>query len=120
LPVDVNDLEKDKDIWPPSTLKNWHEEIGPGTKWLWSDIIEIYTRCRLTMLVDRLIAIAGIAKEDQPVLDVVYLAGLWRKDLPHSLLWSLVNTSGNVKKSDTYRCKSSLHPPSLRMRTNQD
>ena len=104
LPGGLNDFADHNDAWLPITLKNWRDI---GQLWDWGDAIQIYSNCRLTNLEDRLIAIAGIAKEVQPYLKDEYLAGLWKKDLPHNLLWSLVNVSDRaVEKPMTYRCKS--------------
>ena len=57
----------------PLTFKNWHEETD-GTKF-WNEVVQSYGRCSITKPDDRLIAIAGVAKSLQPLLDDEYLAG---------------------------------------------
>lgn len=53
----------------------------------WPRIVAHYMACGLTKEVDRLVAIAGIAKRLRPVVKDQYVAGLWTKSLPTSLLW---------------------------------
>ena len=53
----------------------------------WSAIVSRYSVTSLTKGEDKLVAISGIAKRMQSLLDDEYLAGLWRKDLPCQLLW---------------------------------
>ena len=53
----------------------------------WSSIVSRYSVTGLTKGEDKLVAISGIAKRMQSLLDDEYLAGLWRKDLPCQLLW---------------------------------
>ena len=50
------------------------------------ELISLYTAASLTEAEDKLVAISGIAQRMQRILDDEYLAGLWRKDLPHQLL----------------------------------
>lgn len=57
---------------------------------LWYDLVSIYSRGALAKNRDKLIAISGITKElysHVRILSLTYLAGLWRQDLPYSLLW---------------------------------
>lgn len=70
----------------------------------WCSLVEIYGRCSITKPEDRLIAIAGVAKSWQPLLDDMYLAGLWTKDLPWNLVWSLANVEGDLTVPTSYRC----------------
>ena len=53
----------------------------------WNDIVQVYTKCSLTMSKDKLVAISGIVKCLQPSFKIDYLAGLWRDDLLEQLLW---------------------------------
>ncbi|KAF2436003.1 HET-domain-containing protein, partial [Tothia fuscella] len=55
---------------------------------IWHRVIEQYTRRELTYPNDRLAAIAGLANAFANHNDDEYLAGLWRRDLPHGLLWA--------------------------------
>lgn len=55
----------------------------------WGRFLVEYTSRTLTQLSDRLIAISGIASlfSHYREADDVYLAGLWKNDLPAALLW---------------------------------
>ena len=56
---------------------------------LWYEIVAKYSGTNLTKGEDKLVAISGIAKRIQGLLDDEYLAGLWRKNLPFQLLWTV-------------------------------
>ena len=53
----------------------------------WSNLVQYYTRCNLTMSKDKLVAISGIVKRLQPLFKTDYLAGLWKENLLQQLLW---------------------------------
>ncbi len=55
----------------------------------WNDLVEGYSLLQLTYEEDKLVALSGIASQVQSYRDPddEYLAGLWRKSLPFSLLW---------------------------------
>ena len=55
----------------------------------WDSMLMQYSVTSLTKEEDKLIAISGIAKRMQGLLNDDYLAGLWRKDLPIQLLWTV-------------------------------
>lgn len=55
----------------------------------WDGIVDIYTRSSLTRQEDKLIALSGVAKEMSFLLNDQYLAGLWKRNLPYQLLWSV-------------------------------
>ncbi|KAF2806746.1 HET-domain-containing protein, partial [Mytilinidion resinicola] len=54
----------------------------------WRHSVQNYSKCSLTYPRDKLIAISGVAKEMSKVINDQYLAGLWRSQLPTTLLWS--------------------------------
>jgi hypothetical protein len=66
----------------------------PLGHWAW--IVETFTRGALTVLSDKLVALAGIATEVQRLLKDDYLAGLWRRSLLDEMLWV-------VKDDDSFR-----------------
>ena len=78
----------------------------------WTSIVNGYSVTSLTKEEDKLVAISGIAKRMQSLLDDVYLAGLWRKDLPFQLLWSVDDISDTAatrvraKRPRPYRAPS--------------
>lgn len=57
----------------------------------WRSLIEIYSNRLLTFPTDKLPAISGAAAHLYERLHCPYLAGHWYDDLPHSLVWSLVD-----------------------------
>lgn len=69
----------------------------------WKELIREYSLCQLTEPRDKLVAISAIAKE----LNTLggwgdYLAGLWRSDILHDLLWvSTAESKGSGTKAGT-------------------
>lgn len=53
----------------------------------WSGVVKDYMACQLTKPSDRLVAIAGVARELGPILEDRYAVGLWAQSLPWSLNW---------------------------------
>lgn len=78
-------------------LKYWKEDYPMGSdpeflhRSTWISIVSRYSVTGLTKGEDKLVAISGIAKRMQSLLDDEYLAGLWRKDLPCQLLWTVID-----------------------------
>ena len=78
----------------------------------WHRLVERYSAGGLTKSKDKLIAIAGLAKELQPYLrvpDTDYLAGIWRADLIPGLLWTAPvdnRPSSRKIRSDYYQALS--------------
>jgi hypothetical protein len=70
---------------------------------LWHDMLNIYTRCGLTLESDRLIAISGLARLLQPLIPGRYLAGHWEENLIEQLLWK---ARGAGSRSGTYLAPS--------------
>lgn len=56
---------------------------------LWKRVVETYSKTKLTVSRDKLIALSGIAKwfRNQHLRDVDYVAGLWGRYLESQLLW---------------------------------
>jgi len=100
---------------PPSREKQQSQKMSyalittaaEGYSNLWFDIAEAYSTLALTKAEDRVIALAGVAKEFRGALEAVkpnprqsgpsseaiqkqglaYLSGIWLRDIHHSLLW---------------------------------
>ena len=53
----------------------------------WRLLVHLYSRLRLTKAKDTLIALSGLAKTVREAMEDEYLAGIWRDDLAHGLLW---------------------------------
>ncbi|OJD40376.1 heterokaryon incompatibility protein [Diplodia corticola] len=52
------------------------------------ELVENYSKRRLTYEADKLPALSGVAREMQTMMQDEYLAGLWRKDIVEGLCWS--------------------------------
>lgn len=53
----------------------------------WLSITEWYSRCKLTVASDKLIAISSVAKIMGEILNDTYHAGLWKRNFVHGMLW---------------------------------
>ena len=53
----------------------------------WWRLIEIYTRCKLTMASDKLVAMSGVVQRIQQSTGLKYLAGVWSEILPLNFCW---------------------------------
>ncbi|KAK9793099.1 putative Heterokaryon incompatibility domain-containing protein [Seiridium cardinale] len=67
----------------------------------WVSIVELYSACSLSFSRDKLVAISGLASLISPDMDCQYLAGLWRKDLDHQLLWKVKDAKHEADSEDT-------------------
>ncbi|KAK7976530.1 hypothetical protein PG989_014993 [Apiospora arundinis] len=56
---------------------------------LWSEIVHQFSKGQLTFAEDKLVAVSGLASRMHKHIRSDYLAGLWRKHLPHQLLWTV-------------------------------
>lgn len=65
-----------------------HDESLQSALRSWYKVLADYTNRSLTFPSDKLVAISGIASVVGRFLNDEYFAGLWRKSLPQSLLWS--------------------------------
>jgi hypothetical protein len=78
----------------------------------WYNVLADYTNRNLTFPSDKLVAISGIANVVGCFMRDDYFAGLWRKSLPQSLLWSpydeedLPNPGYTATPSTQYRAPS--------------
>jgi hypothetical protein len=55
----------------------------------WYRLVRAYTHRKLTNPTDRILAVSGLAKEYDAVLQDEYVAGLWRRTLLKELLWDV-------------------------------
>ncbi|KAK1984879.1 heterokaryon incompatibility protein [Colletotrichum cereale] len=61
--------------------------------WMWQSTVEHYTRRKLTVATDRLVALSGVARVAQAALRTRYVAGhWWDSDFLCSLCWAPVRT----------------------------
>jgi hypothetical protein len=54
---------------------------------LWQDMVSLYSKRKLTVQTDRLVALAGAANQAAKIFDDTFIAGLWMKQLWRDLLW---------------------------------
>jgi hypothetical protein len=67
----------------------------------WFEVVEEFSKLRLTRESDRLPALMGVATIFQASLKCGYLAGLWEKDIARGLLWDITryeNASTQVRR----------------------
>lgn len=71
--------------------------------WLnfWDAMVDAYTGTSFTRSGDRLIALSGIAKLAAVRMDDTYVAGMWRRILEQSLMWSIA--SPRATRPEDYR-----------------
>jgi hypothetical protein len=74
---------KTRKIWPSLSVP---EDPGWALR-LWHETVEVYSKCSLTMPGDKFIAISGVVKILQSVIDQKYLAGLWDNHVIPGLMW---------------------------------
>ena len=58
---------------------------------LWNKIVTLYTAGDLTVASNKLVALSGLAKKMQIMLQDEYLAGLWKGTLASDLLWMVIS-----------------------------
>lgn len=99
-PWDSNSNFKQEMIILPQADMIYNQKLVWHTKW--RDIVELYSRARLTKPGDKLIAISGIAKyftSKLLVVDDMYMAGIWRRDLHTQLLWLTLTRKAGLAES---------------------
>ncbi|KAJ8058873.1 hypothetical protein OCU04_011857 [Sclerotinia nivalis] len=84
--------------------KDWKSGLQVFEHKFWHDTLRRYLSCSLTYPSDRLVAIGAIAREYQKQLNDVYLAGLWRSQLPECLLWAFNKGPSFPTRAKPYRC----------------
>ncbi|KAK1711538.1 heterokaryon incompatibility protein [Colletotrichum acutatum] len=71
----------------------------------WCNIVNAYTRAKLTFPVDKLIALSAVAKTVRELLQDSYVAGMWRRYLERELMWSVAVGEAQARPS-VYRAPS--------------
>lgn len=72
----------------------------------WGECVESYTARELTHVTDKLPALSGVARLFGTHLEDQYLAGLWRRTLPKSLMWGHSEHARGVRRASKYRAPS--------------
>ncbi|KAK1497048.1 hypothetical protein CTAM01_08060 [Colletotrichum tamarilloi] len=71
----------------------------------WCNIVNTYTRAKLTFPGDKLIALSAVAKAMRVLLQDSYAAGMWRRYLERQLMWSVAVGEAQARPS-VYRAPS--------------
>ena len=71
----------------------------------WGDIVQCYSACDLTRRKDKLVAFAGVAKTLAGLVmsQEGYYAGMFKRSLPHGLLWHRNSGQPSFVRSPEYR-----------------
>jgi hypothetical protein len=74
---------------------------------LWNYLVYMCADCKLTVAPDKLVALSRIASKFRPIIykEVKrneYLAGLWRYNMKHQLLWSSTTYASNAAPRHQY------------------
>ncbi|KAI1426500.1 heterokaryon incompatibility protein-domain-containing protein [Xylaria sp. FL1777] len=67
---------------------------------MWYDIVESYSRSKLTMSTDKLVALKGIEDEIAYATGFTYMYGLWRESLVADMLWFAIEGPGRRLRTD--------------------
>jgi hypothetical protein len=93
----------------PQSLGYWSSKYE-----CWMRLVEIFSHCNLTYESDSLLALYDLAKYFIHEFGDEYLAGIWRKDIFHQLLWYRVVTpqlTGNERISPQDYLGESMNTP---------
>lgn len=83
---------------PSSTVKITDRRSPFGLYFLWYDLVRSYSQRSLTKGIDRLPALAGLARHFQLRTGDSYCAGLWKGDLLHGLIWNYHGKTGSLSE----------------------
>lgn len=75
-------------------------QISPAS--LWKDVVQTYSPCALTYKADRLSALSGLARTFAQQFDSSYAAGLWKDQMPHTLLWNVTSLASEENCNAEY------------------
>ena len=88
--------------------------------YVWSRLLEKYSKTTITFPTDRLVALSGLAQMMSEALEDDYLAGLWKSILPSQLLWRVGQFTPrsilDVGKEPDKALQDRANPSALRIR----
>jgi hypothetical protein len=90
----ISDVETIEEIEETQVTKD--TDMNNQMLKLWRGILSTYTRCSLTCPSDKLVALSGVVKLMENVLQDEYCAGLWRSNLVRGLDWYRATSSDNI------------------------
>ena len=89
----------------------------------WIEIVEKYSKCKLTLSRYKLVAISGLARLMATETGDEYVAGMWRKDLERQLCWRALGEEshgGPYMSPPISTFRSLLEPSSLDANTSSN
>ncbi|KAK3402148.1 heterokaryon incompatibility protein-domain-containing protein [Sordaria brevicollis] len=94
-------LSKERDLFF-DTKRTYADREGEELKlyYLWANLVESYSACKLTFQSDKLVACSGLAKIIQARIKDKYVVGMWRRYLEHELLWVPRPLGASQKKTN--------------------
>ncbi|KAF4625854.1 hypothetical protein G7Y89_g12310 [Cudoniella acicularis] len=94
LPEDLKPSACFKSLEEEPRMKPWNGrwEKSHSHNIVWNKIMRTYSRTALTKPEDKLIALSGIAKMLQVVMEDEYIAGMWKRHFAGQLLWRVDTT----------------------------
>ena len=105
----IHDVFKDQEQEIITAVDRTSRDVPIDTHERWEHLVQTYMSCEITKLEDKLVALSGIAKEMQRLLQDDYLAGLWRRRLLDDLLW-WVPSGKQANGRSSYRPKQYRSP----------
>jgi hypothetical protein len=96
---------------PLAGLAGPSDELKASAYSLWYNIVEHYTRRKLTVSSDKLPAISGVARAFSTYSKDEYAAGIWCGDMLRGLLWASTDFEGDFRPSDPYEGPLTIATP---------
>ena len=99
-------------LQPPTVKPRLDFEREQELRHSWCSLAENYSDCHLTQPSDKMIAIAGLARQARDITGDTYLAGLWKADLRKQLCreYSLDTSCPDVRQISRSRTLSYYAP----------
>lgn len=79
----------EKSLEFPRSLKLSPDMAGVSPQVIWHQVVSVYSRLKMTMPSDKLIAIHGVAQFMNRVRTCRYLGGVWEDSFAQDLLWAV-------------------------------
>lgn len=95
IPQSLMDLSSYDQAAPPIGKPTLDYTTVADRRRAWAALVDFYSNFNFSKLSDKMIALAGLAKDMRNMTGDTYLAGLWKEDLQSQLCWS---TDYNVRR----------------------
>ncbi|TVY44704.1 hypothetical protein LOCC1_G004620 [Lachnellula occidentalis] len=81
-------------VWVPATIMDSDHYLKKSDlSASWKKLISVYSKCQLTKIEDKLVALSGIIRKIQDQRHDECFAGLWKRKIETELLWKLTQPS---------------------------